>query len=612
MLNSSPALPVGSTIRPHEGAGAARTSRAWWLVAAAAIAVNVAVTVKVSLTAVEPEFPFDELHLLQMARLLAGEPVPDFGSGGYFPLWGILLTPLWWIWDDPGTIYRAAAVVGLLVGFATIWPLAMLVRRVRLSLPQSLAVAAVVMTLPARTIQADYVLSERLLFLGVTLAALAAFRLWERTTVVRAVVFGLSVAVVYLTHVRMITLVLASAVWLVALLLKRWTVALVGLVTLAAGYLGADWLGAYLNELLMGVAPSQGDLFMNSLRDFHLTNFGRVVLAHTWAQLVGSFGLVAVGFVAVVVWSWDEVRRRRLGRAAWVFGVFLATFLVSALAWSNAHDLWDDGWRRLDAWVYTRYLDPVSSLVVALGLAVLVSGIVRNRVWAWATGGAAAVAVAVVLLVAPVAPTWGYVTPVHIPGVLPWAWTFPGQAFGTPLIPTFTNANRFWLWASVVLLVCMVAFRLGRRWPRGVVAGVLVLASLGTVSADRASDDFRAGQGLDPRSVEGFSEFLADHDVRTVGWDFSCNRSPLSRGAGLNYVGYELLPDAMVERVDSAWDDDPDLDVVISCAGGTRLESSGALHLPGYEIFEAWVWIMPGELQDALVSDGQLTPGPTG
>ncbi len=612
MLSSSPALPVGTTVQPHGGAGATRKTRWWWLVAAVAIAVNVVVTVRVSLTAAEPEFPFDELHLLQLARMLAGEPVPDFGSAGYFPLWGILLTPLWWVWDDPGTIYRAAGVVGLVVGYVTIWPLAMLVRRVRLSLPQALAVAAVVMTLPARTVQADYVLSERLLLLAVTLTALAAFRLWERTTVVRAVVFGLAVALVYLTHVRMITLVLASAIWLVALLLKRWSVAVVGLVTLAAGYLGADWLGSYLNELLMGVAPSQSDLFMNSLRDFHLTNFGRVVLAHTWAQLVGSFGLVAIGFVAVIAWSWDELRRRRLGRAAWVFGVFVATFLVSALAWSNAHDLWDNGWRRLDAWLYTRYLDPVSSLVVALGLAVLVSGIVRNRIWAWAAGGSAAVALAVVLFVAPVAPTWGYVTPVHIPGVLPWAWTFPDVAFPTPLMPTFTNANRFWLLASVVVLLCLLGFRLLRARPKPVVAGLVALASLATLSADRASNEFRAGQGLDPRSVTGFSAFLAEHDISTVGWDFSCNRPSLSRGAGLNYVGYELLPDVMVERVDSAWDDEPDLDVVVSCAGGTRLEGSGALHLPGYEIFEAWVWVMPGELQDSLVSSGQLDPAPAG
>jgi hypothetical protein len=611
MLSSSPALPVDMTTRLQDGVESARRS-GWWVVAAIAVVVNVAVTVKVGVTAVEPEFPFDELHLLQLARLLAGDPVPDFGSAGYFPLWGIVLTPLWWISDDPGTVYRAAAVVGLVVGVATIWPLALVVRRVGLSLPQSLTVAAVVMTLPARAIQADYVLSERLLFLCVTLATLAAFRLWERTTMLRAVVFGLAVSAAYLTHVRMITLVLASAIWLLALLLKRWSVALVGLVTLAAGYFGADWLGGHLNELLTGAAPSQSDGFMASLQDFHLSNFVRLALSQTWAQLVGSFGLVAVGFVAVVMWSWAEVRHGRLGRACWVFGVLVATFLVSALAWSNTEDLWNDGWRRLDPWVYTRYLDPVSGIVVALGLAVLVAGVVRTRTWAWAAGGTAVVVAAVLAVVAPVAPTWGYITPAHIPGVLPWEWAFPDARFDAPVFSTFTNANRFWLWASVTCLACFLLVLLLRRWTRVVVAGALVVAALGTLVADRASDTFRAGQGIDPASVVGLERFLDEHDVDTVGWDFSCNRDMLSRGAGLNYVGYELEPDAIVERVDSAWDDDPDLDVVVSCWGGTRLQDSGALHLPGYEVYGAWVWIMPGALQDSLLADGELTPAPAG
>lgn len=611
MLSSSPALPVDMTTRLQAGVEGARRS-GWWVVAAIAVLVNVAVTVKVAVSAVEPELPFDELHLLQLGRLLAGEQMPSFGSAGYYPLWGILLTPLWWVLDDPGTVYRAASVVGLVVGVVTIWPLALVVRRVGLTLPQGIAVAAVVMTLPARAIQADYVMSERLLFLAVTLAALAAFRLWERTTFLRAVVFGLAVSLAYLTHVRMITLVLASAVWLLALLLKRWPVALVGLVTLAVGYLAADRLAGYLNELLTGASPSQSDGFLASMQDFHLTNFVRVVLSHTWAQLVGSFGLVAVGFVAVVVWSWAEVRKGRLGRACWVFGVLVATFLVSALAWSNTEDLWSAGWRRLDAWVYTRYLDPVSGVVVALGLAVLVAGVVRTRFWAWAAGAAAAVAAAVVLFVAPMAPTWAYITPVHIPGVLPFAWALPDGGYETPLLPSFTNANRFWLLASLAVVACLVAAFLLRRWTKVVVVGALVVAALATLVADRASDAFRAGQGIDPASTVSFEQFLAEHDVDTVGWDFSCNRDMLSRGAGLNYVGYELLPDVITERVDSAWDDDPDLDVVVSCWGGTRLQDSGALHLEGYEIFGAWVWIMPGTLQDELLAAGELTPAPAG
>jgi hypothetical protein len=473
-------------------------------------------------------------------------------------------------------------------------------------------VAAVVMTLPARAVQADYVLSERLLFLCVALAALAAFRLWERTTAPRAVVFGLAVSLAYLAHVRMVTLVLVSAVWLVALALRRWPAALVGLGTLAVGYLAADWLGGYLNERLTGAASAQADAFLANVQQLRVTTLARVALSQAWAQLVGSFGLVAVGSVAVVVWSWAEVRAGRLGRACWVLGALVAVFLLSTLAWSDPADLSGGEWQRLDPWVYTRYVDPVSGIVVAMGLAALVAGVVRPRVWAWAAAGATAVVLAVVLLVAPTAPTWGYLTPAHAPGVLPFAGTLPAVAHPTPLLPSFTNANRFWVLASVAVLAALVAAFLLRRHAKVVAVGALVLASLATLVADRASDAFRAGEGLDPRSAASLERFLARHDVERVGWDFSCNRPVLSRGAGLDFVGYELLPDVLVERVDSAWDDDPDLAVVLSCYGGTRLQASGALHLPGYELYGAWVWIMPGALQDELLSGGELVRPPAG
>ncbi|WP_345751213.1 hypothetical protein [Microbacterium rhizophilus] len=602
-LGRPPAFPVGLVSLPRAQDPRNRT-RLWWIIAIAAIALNLVTTARVGATATQPAFPFDELHLLQLARLLAGDPMPEFGSGGYFPAWGILLTPLWWIFDEPEQVYAAAAIVGWVLAAATIWPLALLVRRVRLDLPQALTVAAVVSTLPSRTVQADYVLSERLLFLVVVLTALAAFRLWERTTFTRAVVFGLAAAAVYFTHMRMLPVVLASGVWLAALLLKRWPVALAGLVTLGAGYVLAEKIGDRLNDVLLEGETGQSEGVLRNLEDFHLGFFVRVALGQTWNQIIGSYGLVAIGFIAIVVWAWREVRRRRLGRASWLFGVFTASWLLSVIAWASDWNLWENPWRRLDAWIYGRYLDPVAALVVAIGLAVLVRGI-RTVTWAWATAGAVAILAPVVFWLAPQAPTWGWVTPAHMGGVLPWGFLLPHEVFPPGIVPSFTNENRFWLWASLSVLACLVAYRLLRRWAIAAPIGLLVLAVAGSAGANDWSDDFRGLEQFDPAAIASVEQIVDESGETVVGYDFSCGRPGTLPGVPFNKLAWGLMPDALVKRVDSNGEV-PTMDIVVSCIGDSPLAAYGAAELDGPEFYYSRIWIMPGALQDELRERGRL------
>lgn len=602
-LGRPPALPVGLVSLPRARDPRAVT-RVWWIVAVVAIAANLVTTAIVGATATQAAFPFDELHLLQLARLLAGDPMPDFGSGGYFPAWGILLTPLWWIFEQPEQVYAAAAVVGWFFAAATIWPLALLVRRMRLDLPQALTVAAVVSTLPTRAVQADYVLSERMLFLVVVLTALAAFRLWERTTFTRAVLFGVAAAGVYLTHMRMLPVVLASGVWLVGLLLKRWPVALAGLATLGAGYALAEKLGGHLNDVLLRAETTQSEGVWANIQNFAPGVFLRVALGQTWNQIIGSYGLVAVGFVAIVVLTWREVRQARMGRATWVFGVFTASWLLSVLAWSNRWNLWDNPWRRLDSWIYGRYLDPVAALVVAIGLAVLVRGL-RTGVWAWATGGAVAVFAPVIAWLAPQAPTWGYVTPAHIAGVLPWGFLLPQERFAEGILPSFTNENRFWLWASLSVLACLIAYRLLRRWAIAAPVGLLVLGVVGTAGADAWSDGFRRLEQIDPDPVVSVQELVDETGETVVGYDFSCPRPGVLPGAAFNSLAWNLLPDALVERVDSHGEV-PTMSIVVSCLEDSPLAAAGAVRVEGPEFYNSRIWVMPGAVQDELRAQGRL------
>lgn len=582
-----------------------RPGSVWWVVAITAIAVNLALTAYVGWTATAPAFPFDEVHLLEVSRIVAGLEVPRVRGAGYYPGWAIVFAPVWWFTNDPEVVYRAASVLGWIIAAATIYPLALVARRFRLTMPQALTAAAIVSSLPARSVQADYVLSERLVFLLVVVAALAAFRLWERVTYSRVIIFAVVAAAVYLAHMRMLPFVLASGIWLAALALKRWRVALVGLVTLGVGVLGVNRLGSLLNHIALGTAASQSDSVVEKILHLRPGLFLRVALGQTWNQIVGSYGLFAIGIVAVIFLTWREVRRLRLGRASWLFGVFTASWLLSVLAWASDWSLYNNPWRRLDAWIYGRYIDPVAALVVLVGLALVIRGI-RTRVWAVGLGVALAVIVPTVFWVAREAPTWGYITPAHSAGILPWGWLLPKETFPPGMTPTLTNANSFWLIASLSVLACLIAYRVLRRWGVVLAVGILVLAVLGSFGANASSDKFRAAQFLSEKSTGPVQELIDEHGPVTFAWDTACDRRGFTSGVGQNMMGWAFVDDAILGSIRSDEVPDPDYDVVFSCVDSSLLAESGALPIRDTDIYQSWLWVMPGDLQDALQAEGKL------
>ncbi|MDX2377016.1 hypothetical protein M4I32_09420 [Microbacterium sp. LRZ72] len=597
-----PAFGVGPLTIPGQ-----RASTWWWFIAATAIVANLVLTAYVGWTTTKPSFAFDEIHLLELSRLIAGFDIPRVRGAGYYPGWSALMAPLWWFSNDPEVVYRWSLVLGWVVGALTIYPLARLAVRFRISFAQGLAVAAVVMSLPARTVQADYSMSERLLFLLVAFAGLAAFRLWERPTPARAATLGLLVAATYFTHLRMLPLAIASGIWLLALALKRWQTAVTGLAVLALGMALAQFLGDQLNYSALGATTSQSESVMSKIENLRPGVFFRAALGQTWLQFVGSFGLVAIGFVAVVMLMWRELRKLRMGRATWVFGVFAATWLLSVVAWSSDWSLYLNPWRRLDAWVYGRYLDPIAGLVALIGLALLVRGL-RAWVWVASTTIFVCVAIPVVLWVAREAPTWGYVTPAHIAGLLPWGWLLPKSEFPPGLLPSFTNENAVWLVASLSVVVVLVALLLLRRWPIAVTLGLCSLAIAGSLGANASSDKFRASTEMPDEAVNAVQDLVDQYGPFTVAWDTACGRSGFTSGVGQNQLGYSFVDEFILGSVRSDEVAQPDYDIVLGCVGASPLSEVGARPLADFEIYESWAWVLPGDLQEELAAQGELRP----
>lgn len=586
---------------------------AWHWGAVVSVAVAALLHTVMAWGARTPSFPFDEIVLLQYAKFLSGNGMttPPRGAG-YFPAWSFIMTPVWWVTEEPQVAYRLAIALGVIVAVLTIWPLARLVSRLGLTVPQSIVVASVVMSLPARTVQTAYVTSEKFLFLMLVLTLLAAVRHWERPTIPRAVVFALLSALLVASHARAAALGIACLIWLVLMAIRSWKSTLVGIAVLAPlGYLAFS-TGGLMNQHLGG-GFSQGEKIFDNFREARPSIIARVITGQAWEQTVGSLGLFGIGFAVLLVLVWRELTRERaIGPACLLAAMLLGVVILSVGQWSREYTLYLAEWRRLDAWLYGRYIDPVTSVVAALALAMIVRGLHR-AVAAVALAGTVGVAALAVLWIAPDAPTWGYVTPAHIAGITPWAQLLPDATLETwpwGLTPSLTNENSFWLWASIpavlLVLVLTITGRLRRRGAVIVSAVMLVASSTATVSATSATDEFQAIEGGRPLLADEINRLQAEHDGSlVVEFDRSCSPGTSNNAVVQNILAYWIHPTTMTVTKDR---NTTSADISLGCDIWPEGSERGARMLSGLHSYGYHIWVMPGPLQDELAEQGRLEP----
>lgn len=578
----------------------------WWAIAAVAVGVCLVVNIVVAWSARHPSFPFDEVSTFQMSRMLAGEATPPVRGAGYFPGWAFLLAPIWWLTDDPTTFYRVGAGLGVVVAMATVWPLALLGRRWGLTTPQAIAAAAVTMTMPVRTIQGDYLLSERLLVLFVVLAVLAAHRFAEKPSWSRAPEVGVWLGLGLFTHARLLPILLAAGVWFLLVLAGRRWAALGGLAVLAlAGWL-AQRGGQVLNERLLGRPFSQEEALDQVLAQLTPGLLARTGLGQSWYQVLATFGLVSIAVIVVGTMVWRElVVGRRAGGGTFVLGVASAAFLSSALRWADAGWLVDSSWVRLDVWVYGRYNDSIFVVLFMLAVAAVL-GSLTLRVWWGSIALTAGLSVPVVLWLATWAPTWGFVTPAHIPGVLPWWFLLPTEPWSrADRVPsTPLNDNGFWIWASVTVLAVLLVLMALRGRGRTTIAVLGVLAVAGTLVSDVRSDRFQEAERLDSGVVTALEQLEETAGPVDIVYDLGCSRGGSLTAVGQNYLGFALLPSEL-GAADRSSGPVPE-QVVLGCVDWDRADSLGAVPLAGDTAWGSEAFVLPGPVQDVARREGLL------
>ncbi|MGJ9411304.1 hypothetical protein ACHAAC_01220 [Aeromicrobium sp. CF4.19] len=611
--------PTAASVPPASTSTAAGpvlpSSRGWVVLAWLAPLVCLVVHAYVLWGTTWPGFPYDEIGLLQISRQLGGEEISDGVRGkGYFPLWAVLTTPVWWFTSDPSIGYQATLWAGVPVSLLTIWPLALIVRRLGLATAPSVVVASFVMILPARAIQADFSMSERLVTLVLVCVVLAAFRVAERPTVLRHLVFAAALGLLFFSHVRMSVVLAAAAVWLLIRLPRHVRSSAIGLVFVAIAYYVTNWAGRSINEMVLSGSFRQGDGLLDKLGESRPSLFLRVGIGQAWNQSLASYGLVTIGLVVLVVLVWRELRRWDFGALTFVLGATAAIVLVSLTQWANDFLLFDNPWVRLDAWVYGRYIDPIATVLVAIGLAALLRGVSRS-VALWAVGLNVVTAAAAVVVLSREVPTWGFVTPAHIPGILPWNPLLPDEPWPRDewIVPSLTNENQIWIIAPLCVLVVLIAALALWRRPVLVGAALVVLATLGTVIGSERTDQFHASESqwlpmrdhltgittLDPDDPVGF--------VRPSGEGVAeCEARKGSGATAHNYFGYAVAPAPLRELFEP--EDIGDLEIVLACERWSIGEDLGARRLDTDSVYASYVWIMPGELQDELAAEDRLVP----
>ncbi|GAB3604074.1 hypothetical protein GCM10027411_21590 [Microbacterium aureliae] len=550
-----------------------------------------------------PRTPWDENHVLQMARWISGDHnVTPLSGAGYYPGWSFMMAPIWWFTHDAATVYAAAIALGNVVAIATIVPLALTARRLRLGWAQAVTVAGLVMCLPARIVNADYVLAEKPLMFFLAWALFAAVALWLRPTWWRMTLFALAVVAAYFVHARALTIVIVAAVWLLLFLRRRWVLVPLGLAVLAGGSFAVREISSAIHQHVLLTGFSQGSSVLKKLLAAPPSDIVKVFVTQMWAQFVGTAGLMAIGLVVLAVWVWRELRRAHVGVGGFLLGVTLSTIAMSVVSWAGSPDLAPTEGARFDASIYTRYIDPVAALISLVALVAIVRVLGRSVVMVALVVSAAASAL-VVLWIAPTVPTWGNLNgPANSAAILSWDRFFPtGSPYPVPLVPWFTNPNKWWLLASVFLIAALIGCLLLRARPHVLVAvGAVVMMPLSIAANQTQFRDY-------PDDISAAVEQVEEVTGEQAALDFhrDCRDSSLSIHQAVNWVPYWLSP-REVELVSLKRGETFDSELVVACGWWPEAADFGALPVDAGDDYGYRLWVLPGGVQQELADEGLL------
>jgi hypothetical protein len=334
----------------------------------------------------------DALGYLGNARFLAGGAAPTFdGSFSYSAGYSLLLVPLYWITEQSEIIWTMAVAVNVGLAVLIMLPAYHLGRRAfDLSRYQALLVSAAVSLTPALILQPGRIWVETLFPLVFLAAALAVSVLFETRKIPYAVLSGASVGYLVFIHGRGLAVAAAFLIVLmIGVVSRRLSLlpAVVGAISAASVVIIDLLLRSHLKDHLWSAsdAPANAGSVTRILGAYstdHLVATLSTGLGHLWYVIVVSFGIAAIGFVALAMVAVGADRRGPLNASNRGTALF-ALLAVGGVAILSAGLLTEVN--RVDHRVYGRYLEGVTPILILAGTAWLLK---LRTSWRWLAASA--------------------------------------------------------------------------------------------------------------------------------------------------------------------------------------------------------------------------------
>jgi hypothetical protein len=324
----------------------------------------------------------DALGYMGNARWLAGISEPDFRGAHFYSFgYSLVVAPIYRLGLSASEVVVAVQVLNAAFATAVALPLAALVARVRPTLGPRAKWAGLAASLaPPLLLQPAFLWPETLLPLLFALWALVVWRAVHVPGRGDAVVAAVLAVALLAVHDRTVAVVAATAVYLVGLAVvrrrHRWRVVetLVAVAVLVGGVVAVRALAARMVEVLWrGTDPTNAERagrMIDRLGPAHWADHLEYGTGQIWYLAASTAGLVVVGAVVAVVGATAVVRRRPVGARRdglpWLAVVLgTAGVLAAGVVFTRGE--------RVDQLVYGRYNEVWSPVLLALGLAWLVS-----------------------------------------------------------------------------------------------------------------------------------------------------------------------------------------------------------------------------------------------
>jgi hypothetical protein len=475
----------------------------------------------------------DEVAYLANAQLIAGVGTSRMLDTDPFAIgWSLLLAPAFQVAHAPQSVYLLAVILSIVVGAAVVVPLYALARTFPVHGWVAAGIATAVAVAPARVVYSGFATAENLFTLLCAITVCCGIRLLRRPTWASAYGVAAASAAAFVVHGRGVVL---AAAGLLALALGARSLGRRVLVPMAlsigvsvAGYLAYRVVGA---TVFSSSADRESEVIGNVVGSdpvaLLLSGIGQ-----SWYQTVAWLGIPLLAAVVAIGALVREVRVGRLGPAAWLVALGVATAALSVFQIHRSYATAID--ERWDLFVYGRYNDAIASAAVVLALAWLWSRASRPRQPLIAAAAAAVAAVAAfVLFSLPHIPAEGWLNVINVGGLTPWRW----PAFQLWQFSLATEAP--WVLAGLVSLVGMALVLLTAtsrsRAVRAVTlcllvvtAGVGAVRGVTTTAAFAAPfrEGFTAYTSVEPNATVAFVTEGADF-TSTINYQFLLFRNPV-------------------------------------------------------------------------------------